>query len=170
VSDDTRLTATFGVPYRPGELVAIALDGETEVGRQVLKTAGEPFRLRIRAERDTIAASPDDLAYFNIEVVDENGLLVPNAEIPVEFILEGQGTLQAVGNGNPTGMKSFQQPEVRTYEGRCQLIVRSGSDPGEILVYATSPDAATGKGRVVIADSFRNGRQAGIGGRDHPSR
>jgi beta-galactosidase len=162
VSEDTRLMATFDVPYRPGELVAVALDGETELARQVLRTAGEPFRLMIRAERDTIAASAGDLAYFNIEVVDENGLIVPNAEIAVEFILEGQGTLQAVGNGNPTGMKSFQQPRVLTYEGRCQLIVRSGHDPGEIVVYARSPEAVTGKGRVVIAGDFRDGRGTGV--------
>ena len=152
VSDETRLTAKFTVPYQPGELVAVALDGEKEVARQVLRTAGKPFKLRVLAERDTIAASPDDLAYFNIEVLDENGLTVPHAEIPVEFFIEGEGTLQAVGNGNPTDIKSFQQPGVQTYEGRCQLIVRSGHDPGEIVVRAESPGLEPGTARVIIVN------------------
>ena len=53
-------------------------------------------------------------------------MLVPNAEIPVEFEIEGNCKLQAVGNGNPTDMKSFQQPSVKTFRGKCLLIVRSG--------------------------------------------
>ena len=151
-SDESRLTANFTVPYQPGELVAIALDGEEEVARQTLKTSGEPFILRVTAERDTVDASAGDLAYFNIEVLDENGLIVPYAEIPVEFVVEGAGILQAVGNGNPSDMKSFQQPHVQTYEGRCQLIVRSGRDPGEIVVHAKSGGLLPGTGMVVIAN------------------
>ncbi|MFW6290244.1 MAG: glycoside hydrolase family 2 TIM barrel-domain containing protein, partial [Mariniphaga sp.] len=118
VSEDTKLKARFNVPYEPGELIAVGLKEGKEVTRQVLKTAGPPARLRITAERESISASSDDLAYFNIEVVDENGLLIPNAGIPVEFTIGGAGTLQAVGNGNPTDMKSFQQPRVNTYRGR----------------------------------------------------
>ena len=65
-----------------------------------------------------------DLAYFNIEVVDADGNLVPNAEVLVDFNIEGKCHLQAVANGNPTDMKSFQKPEVKTFRGKCQLIVR----------------------------------------------
>ncbi len=63
--------------------------------------------------------------------------------------LEGPGILQAVGNGNPTDMKSFQQPRVQTYKGRYQLSVRSGRDPGKIVVHAKSPGLLTGTGRVL---------------------
>ena len=150
VSDETKLTARFDVPYQPGELVAVGLKNGEEVERQVLKTAGLPSRLKITAEREQVTASYNDLAYFNIEVLDENGVPVPHAEIPVEFTIEGVGTLQAVGNGNPTGMKSFQQPRVLTYRGKCQVIVRSSETPGEITVTARSQGLESGTARVEV--------------------
>jgi beta-galactosidase len=116
----------------------------------VLKTAGKPARLKITPEREQITASFNDLAYFNVEVLDENGLLVPHVEIPVDFTIEGVGTLQAVGNGNPTGMKSFQQPRVQTYRGKCQVIVRSFETPGEISVTARSEGLEIGTARVDV--------------------
>ena len=132
------LAAYFDVPYQAGELVAIGIKDGKEVVRQSLKTAGKPAGLKIIAERENIKASGNDLAYFNIEVVDANGNLVPNAELPVEFTIEGNGSLQAVANGNPKDMKSFQQPRVNTFRGKCQLIVRPGEDGAEIKVTAAS--------------------------------
>ncbi len=150
VSEETRLTAQFEVPYQPGELVAIGVDDGKEVAREVLMTAGQPHSIRITPERDTITASPGELVYFNIEVIDRNGLLVPCAEIPVMFTIEGPAKLQAVGNGNPTGMKSFQQPFVNSHGGRCQLIVRPVAGSGNIVVHAGAEEMGTGTGRVVV--------------------
>jgi beta-galactosidase len=150
VSEETKLTVRFDVPYQPGELVAIGLKNGQETVREVLKTAGKPARLKISTERDTISASYSDLAYFRVEVLDENGLLVPDAEIPVEFKIEGVGTLQAVGNGNPTNMKSFQQPRVLTYRGKGQVVVRSSENPGEISVTARSEGLDGGTETVTV--------------------
>jgi beta-galactosidase len=151
VSNETKLTAHFEVSYQPGELTAIGLTDGKEVARQSLKTAGKPFALKITAEHDTITASLNELAYFNVEVVDENGVLVPNAKIPVEFDIQGAGHLQAVANGNPRDMKSFQQPTVDTFRGKCQMIVRSSGSEGEIAVKAVSGilKPATAKVKVV---------------------
>nr|WP_321353808.1 glycoside hydrolase family 2 TIM barrel-domain containing protein [uncultured Draconibacterium sp.] len=132
------LAAYFDVPYQTGELVAIGIKDGKEVVRQSLKTAGKPAALKVVAEKENVKASVNDLAYFNIEVVDANGNLVPNAELPVEFTIEGNGSLQAVANGNPKDMKSFQQPRVNTFRGKCQLIVRPGENGAEIKVTATS--------------------------------
>jgi beta-galactosidase len=138
VSEKTNLTAQFDVPYQPGELVAIGFSEGKEVARQTLITAGNPAQLKITAEYDTVLSSANDLAYFNVEVLDENGTFIPNADIPVEFNIEGNCKLQAVGNENPTDMKSFQQSRVNSYRGRCQLIVRLIEPDGEIVVTATS--------------------------------
>ncbi len=149
VSEETKLTAKFTVPYRAGELVAVGLSGGKEVARQVLKTTGSPAKLKITAERKTVLANKNDLAYFNVEVLDENGLLVPDAKIPVEFDVRGSYKLQAVGNGNPTDMKSFQQPKVNSFRGRCQLIVRSG-EVGEISVLAKAKGLKSANCKVLV--------------------
>ncbi|MBN1819638.1 MAG: DUF4982 domain-containing protein, partial [Prolixibacteraceae bacterium] len=150
VSEETKLTATFEVPYQPGELVAVALDNGEEIARQVLKTTGEPAAIKITSEKDQIGANPDCLAYFNVEILDENGLLIPNAQIPVDFEIEGGYKLQAVANGNPSDMKSFHSPHVNTFRGRCQLIVRSSDKAGEIKVTAKSNGLKAGETIVEV--------------------
>jgi beta-galactosidase len=146
VSEKTKLTATFEVPYQPGELVATGLTGGKEEVRQVLKTTGKPYRLKVVAEKDSLSLSGDDLAYFSVEILDENGLLVPDASLPVEFEITG-GKLQAVANSNPADMHSFQQPKVNTYRGKCQVIIRL-EKPGEIFVLAKAEDLKPGDVKI----------------------
>jgi beta-galactosidase len=143
------LTARFEVPYQPGELVAIGINNGKEIARQSLKTTGKPAQLKVTAEHETYSADANDLAYFNVEVLDENGLLVPNAAIPIEFDITGNCELQAVGNGNPADMKSFQSPAVNSFRGKCQLIVRSREDSGEIIVRAKSEGLKTSECKVI---------------------
>jgi len=138
VSESTKLTAQFEVPYQPGELVAIGLKSGRETVRQTLKTTGNPAQLKITAEENSFPEVETDLVYFNIEVLDENGFLVPDSEIPVDFEISGGGKLQAVASENPKGMQSFQQPRVKTYRGRCQLILRLVGTGEEIMVTAKS--------------------------------
>ncbi len=138
VSEETKLTVQFEVPYQPGELVAVGLKNGKETIRQSLKTSGKPAQLKISTEEITFPGFESDLVYFNIEVLDENGLLVPNAEIPVEFEISGPCKLQAVASENPKEMHSFQQPRVKTWRGRCQLILRLEEASGEIQVTAKS--------------------------------
>ncbi len=138
VSESTKLTAIFDVPYEPGELTAIGLKDGKEIVRQSLKTAGKPAQLKITSEVNNFEGIKNELVYYNIEVLDENGLLVPDAAIPVEFEISGGGKLQAVASENPSEMQSFQQPWVKTYRGKCQLIVRKDETGTAIQVAAKS--------------------------------
>jgi beta-galactosidase len=138
VSEETKLTAKFEAPYQPGELVAVALKNGEEVARQTLQTTGNPAALKMTAERNQIDADPSDLAYFNVEVIDENGLLVPDANVNVQFDIKGGYNLQAVANGKPDEMQSFQKPKINTFRGRCQLIIRSSEKEGTISIEAKS--------------------------------
>ena len=141
----TALTAIFDVTYEPGELTAIGIKEGKEIVRQSLKTAGEPAQLKITSEENNFEGINNELVYFNIEVLDENGLLVPNAAIPVEFEVSGGGKLQAVANENPKDMHSFQQPQVNSYRGKCQLIVRKDKTGTAIQVTAKSEGLTPGK-------------------------
>ncbi|HLP75368.1 MAG TPA: glycoside hydrolase family 2 TIM barrel-domain containing protein, partial [Candidatus Paceibacterota bacterium] len=89
VSDATKLTAKFEVPYQPGELRAIGLIKGKTVAKTTLKTAGPAKQLKLTADRSAIRADRNDLAYVTVEIVDEQGAVVPNAEIPVRFTLTG---------------------------------------------------------------------------------
>ena len=137
-SETTRLTATFEVPYEPGELKVIGLKNGQEVESKVLKTTGETAGIRLTADRDQISANRNDLAYITVEIVDADGRRVPNAAVPVEFAVSGAGELAGVGNGNPTDMKSFQSPHCETFRGRCLVILRPTGEKGNIRLRATA--------------------------------
>jgi beta-galactosidase len=148
ISEKTKLTALFDVPYQPGELTAIGLSKGQEVARQVLKTTGAPHHLKVTPEKDALSVETDELAYFTIEVQDENSLTVPNVQIPVVFDISG-GKLQAVANSNPRDMHSFQQPKVNTFRGKCQVIVRVEKQ-GEIKLIAKAEGMKEETGSVKV--------------------
>jgi len=138
VSAETKLTATFEVPYEAGELKAIALKDGKEMGTKILKTTGNPAKIRLTADRSELKASRNDLSYVTVEVVDGNGALIPNAYLPIRFKVEGAGELAAVENGDPADMKSFRTPQATSFNGRCLVILRPTGTSGEIKLKAES--------------------------------
>lgn len=138
VSAETKLTATFEVPYEAGELKAIALQDGKEMETKSLKTTGQPAKIRLTADRSEIKASRNDLSYVTVEITDDAGNLVPDAALSVQFKVEGVGELAAVENGNPTDMKSFRQPQVNSFKGKCLVILRPTGTAGDIKLKAES--------------------------------
>ncbi|MCB1129484.1 MAG: DUF4982 domain-containing protein [Verrucomicrobiae bacterium] len=136
ISEETKLTAKFEVPYAPGELRAVGLVAGKVVAETRLKTSGAPKMLKLTADRSTIRADRSDLSYIAIEVVDENGQRVPNAEIPVRFSVRGAGKLAGQASGVPNKPASFRAPVCTTFHGRCLVILRPTGSPGEITLHA----------------------------------
>lgn len=148
VSAENRFIAEFEVPYAPGELKAIALkDGKT-IGDVSLKTAGRPAKLRLSTDRQTLRPDRNDLAYVTLEVQDESGSLVPDATVHVSFEITGAGELAATGTANPKDVRSFRQPRLVTYHGKCLAIVRPAGPSGNIALTAKSPGLAPA--RIVL--------------------
>jgi beta-galactosidase len=139
VSEATRLTATFDVPYEPGELKAIGLLDGTDVTDKVIKTAFKPGHLRLTPDRQEIHPDRNDLCYITVEIVDDAGTLMPNVDEPVTFTLSGNGELAATGNAAPNDMKSFRQSTVNFFNGRCMAILRPFARIGFITLKASSP-------------------------------
>jgi beta-galactosidase len=138
------LTATFELPYAPGELIAVAYRSGREIGRKRLETAGAPARVRLRAERSRLAASPNDLGYVFAEVLDARGRLAPDAQVPLTFSIEGVGAIKATGSANPRGIKSFTDPRTLTFHGTALAIVQPGYERGGATVRVTSPGLTSG--------------------------
>jgi beta-galactosidase len=148
VSENAKLKAIFEVPYQTGELTAIGYTGEKEVARQMLKTSGKPFMIKVSAEQPVLPDGTADLAWFGIEILDENGLPVPDAVIPVSIEITG-GKLQAVANSNPRDMHSFQRPYVNTFRGKCQVIVKN-TGSGDMQVTARAEGMKEGSGSLIL--------------------
>jgi beta-galactosidase len=138
VSDKTKLTASFEVPYESGELKAIGLKDGQEIETKILKTTGKPSRINLIADRSELNASRMDLSFVTVEVVDENGSVIPDAGNTIQFAVSGDGELAAVENGNPKDVKSFKSPKVDSFRGRSLAILRPSGQKGEIKLKAES--------------------------------
>ena len=131
-------TASWEVPYQAGALRAVGYDGARQVGAAELRTAGEPARLKLSADRARVRADGQDLSYVTVELVDARGVRNPRAENLVRFAVEGPGTVVAVGNANPVSTESYQQPQRKAWQGRCLVVVKSGRQAGKIVLRATA--------------------------------
>lgn len=139
---DLPLRAEFEVPYSPGELKAIGLIDGKEAVVKVLKSAGEPAKIVLSPDRYEITADRNDLAYINVEVADNEGNIIPNAAVDVDFTVRGNGELIAAGNGSPDQMASFRQPHCRLYNGKALVILRPYAKSGNISLSASSEGLA----------------------------
>lgn len=131
------IVATFNLSYTAGKLVARTYDGDKEVAAETLISAGKPHAIRLKADRTVIQASPNDLAYINVEIVDEAGNVVPNVDDQlVKYEITGNGTLAGIGNGNPRDMSSFQQPEKKVFQGKGLVVIKPTERAGTIKIVA----------------------------------
>jgi len=141
-----RYAATFEVPYLPGILRAV---GSKPVAECELRTVGEPARIRLTSDRDTI--NGDDLSFVTVEVVDSDGLLHPNADHTISFAVDGNGEIAAVGNGDPVSTEPFRGDRRSVHRGRCVVVLRSHGERGEIRLRAEADGLVEGETTVRVA-------------------
>jgi beta-galactosidase len=118
-----------GLPYEPGTLRAEASGRGT-----TLCTADEPAALRLTPDRHVITADGQDLAFIIVEVVDKKGWVCPDAAIPCEAIVKGQGKLMAFATADLQDREPKTSSRVTTWKGRALLVVRSSKNKGKATV------------------------------------
>lgn len=136
-----RFKAVFTVPYAPGVLTAKGLlpDGSESEETVTLATAGEPYALRLTADRSALKADNQDLSYLTVEVVDRKGRVVPDASNRVSFSINGRGTIEATGSADIKDTEGYFRTDRNAWKGRAGAVVKTTHKPGSITVKATSP-------------------------------
>ena len=134
--DKIPMAASFEVPYQPGTLTAVAVRNGKEVASKKLETSGPSAKIRLVAERQSVCANPNDLAYVHIEITDEKGHLIPDAEVNVQLSVEGSGRMIACGNAAPDDIKSFRNHNLKTFRGKALAIMQPGNQPGAMYLTA----------------------------------
>lgn len=66
-----------------------------------IRTTGLPEAIRLTADKITINAESGDVAHVKVEVVEESGYAVPDADNIIQLTAEGAGKLVGFNNGNP---------------------------------------------------------------------
>jgi len=138
VPAEARYIAGFTVPYRPGELKAIARKGGVPVAECTLVTAGPACRLRLTPDHDAIRADRNDLAYIDVEVCDGEGRPVPTSDALLNVTLTGPGRIAAVANANPRNTDLYSARTHPIWRGRGLVIVQPIGQEGRIDLCVTT--------------------------------
>lgn len=133
---DKKNTLVWEVPYVHGILKAVSYNKGNEVGTAALESAGKVEKIRLSADRTEIVADGNDLSYITLELVDSKGIRNQLAEELVEFFIEGDATIEGVGNANPMSVEGFVASSRKTWRGSNLLVVRSGKTSGKVIVTA----------------------------------
>ncbi|HTY29663.1 MAG TPA: glycoside hydrolase family 2 TIM barrel-domain containing protein, partial [Mycobacterium sp.] len=128
----------WSVPFATGTLEARASKGGTVVATDKLQTAGAAAALQMKADRSTITADGRDLSFVEVDVLDDKGVLVPNASNAIDFALDGPGTIAGLDNGNPIDHGSYKGTTRSAFSGKAMAIIRSTATAGKITLKATS--------------------------------
>lgn len=126
--------AMFHVPYTHGELVAVSYDGEKEISRDSIRSAGSAASLKITPDKTVLAADGQSLCFALVEIVDENGNPVPYAEAAIRAEVTGTAALQAFGSARPITEENYTKGIGTTYQGKMLAVVRAGGEAGEAVL------------------------------------
>lgn len=142
-TDHKNLYLTWNVPYADGKIEAVAydennavIDSKTTKGRNIIETNGAAAKLHMDADKTDLNANGQDLSYIEISVLDENGVLVPDAANRVKVTVEGEGRLVALDNGRQNDYQSYYDDNRAAYNGKLVAIVQATSEDGDFTVTA----------------------------------
>ncbi len=138
LGEGQKLSLDWKVPYTPGTLRAEGYKNGKLIATDVVKTANDPAKIELVADRSSISADGKDLSYITVKIKDKEGTLVPDADHLIHFDLEGEGQIVGVGNGNPISLESAKGKERRAFSGMCQVVIQSSTKKGKIILKASS--------------------------------
>lgn len=141
-----RYMAVFDTVYESGILEAVSYSHEEEISSCQLCTTGIPSSIRLMADQTLLPADGHGVSYVSIEVVDPNGQVVPDARIALQAEVttaESEnvrevGQLAGFGSSNPITTENYTSGQCVTYGGRAMAIIRSGYEPGTLLLKITA--------------------------------
>ena len=151
------LHLSWDVPYEPGILKVVGKrDGKIVI--EEVRTTSQPAAIRLSVDRTDIDADAQDIANIKVEIIDENGLVVPDANNSIEFKVEGEGVLIGTDNGNPQDRTQMKSKQRNAFNGLALAVIQSTEKSGNIRLTAVSANLKDAVLEVVSrkADSTAN--------------
>lgn len=126
----------LNIDYFGGELRAEARTNGKVVATEILKTAGDPYKIVLIPHKTSISNNGDDVSYVKAVVTDENGERSPDADHLIEFEIEGAGKIIATDSGDVNSHEPYRTKERSAYRGVCFAVVQANKDIGVIKITA----------------------------------
>ncbi len=128
----------WNVGFETGTIKAVGKNGGKIVAEYELKTAGKPAKILLSADKSNFSNDWNDVVFVKAEVVDANGVIVPNADNLLDFNASGAGSIVAVDSGDNTDTAKFQDTKRKTFQGIVFAYLKANKNNGKIVVSAQS--------------------------------
>ncbi len=128
---DTAFETQFQTTYEPGELVAVAYENGTEIGRTSLKTHKKASGVVLSSERY------ETLAFVHVDIVDEDGLPAADSAAPLSIEVDGPAVLAAFGGVKAQHRLGYRHTDTTAGEGHALAVLKLKKDAGTIRVKVT---------------------------------
>ncbi len=128
------LHLSWDVAYEPGIIKAVGRKNGKEVIIDEIHTSGKPAALRLFTDGLPVKADGKDVSLIHIDVLDEQGNVVPYADNLIHFTVSGNGKLLGVDNGNQLDEASFKLDTRKAFNGHAYAVVEADRKPGEITL------------------------------------
>lgn len=132
------LHVSWNVPFEAGTLKVVSRKNGEVVLEKEIYTAGAASTIELEANTSKIKNDNYDLVYVTVNVQDNQGNLVPNADNDIHFEVSGGGNLVGVDNGYQASLESFKRNQRKAYNGKCIAIIQSNGNAETIQINATS--------------------------------
>lgn len=137
---DDSMHVMWRVPFTPGTLKAVSRYAGNIVLTKEIKTAGQPAKIELIADRTSIKSTGNDLSFITVKITDAAGNLVPYAANLINFDVKGEGYIAGVDNGHQSSMEPFKASYRKAFNGQCLVIIGTKNKKGKIFLEAKSPD------------------------------
>ena len=137
----TEYHVMWRVNFEPGEVKVVARKNGKQVGEQIIRTAGASHHLVLKKTYQGYQAfgASEPTTFVEVNVVDKDGNLCPNAENQIFFSVVGEKAgeeaskglddeagLKILGtdNGCQTSLERFTDPHRKAFFGKCIVVLK----------------------------------------------
>ena len=120
----TEYHVMWRVEFQPGEVKVVARKGGKLVGEQTIRTAGAPHHIVLKKtyQGNLAYGSAEPTTFVEVNVVDKDGNLCPNAENQIFFSSDAQ--ILGTDNGCQTSLERFTDPHRKAFFGKCVVVLK----------------------------------------------
>ena len=120
------------VKYKPGTVEVVTYKDGKVWAKAKQRTAGAAYKLA-----PSIDYKGKELTYVTVDILDRNGVLVPDAATRLSFTVQGPARLVGTDAGDPTSLVPFYSNELPAFHGKASAVVRrTGEGPVTVTVMA----------------------------------
>lgn len=142
----------WDVPFESGVLKAVGKFKGKPKCEYVLTTASEAVEIKMTSDKISLKADNEDIVFIYVQIVDKNGISVPNDETRISCTVLGCGKLIGIETANLDDPNNYNTYEKKLYDGKCLIMVKATDNEGEIRISVKAKKLNLSKDIVITSN------------------